>query len=202
MNPWLLLGASACGGAAEGRRAEAPPTEEAAMAEVESVRITLVGRKGGRPPLERLALDVVLHNPASGPRWYLLPTSIGAEAEGGVDGVEVFSGGGVVLARFQGRAGFAAVAVPAGATVTVGAFELRSWLGIGKTPEALSVVEANGFTVGGEPAAAWVGERWLSTGGARTAETEMKAASSRHTPDRSEVPVALEGARTISVPLR
>ena len=53
-----------------------------------SVTITVVGTKPGRPPVERLLVDVQLKNDDATPRWVLIPTKLPPDSGGGVDKLE------------------------------------------------------------------------------------------------------------------
>ena len=49
--------------------------------------VTLVGTRPGRPPLERLLVDVTLSNDGGVPRWALIPTNL-PRSQGGIDKLE------------------------------------------------------------------------------------------------------------------
>jgi len=166
---------------------------DAAMT-VKPVDMKFVGMEPGRPPLMRLRFDVILHNPAAQPRWFLLPREFDhpAVSGGGVDGVEVaaLSGQGrVLLGHFQGTGGTQAVLVPGGATVTMRRLEVLGF-DIPDGPASLEVVVAHDLTVGGEPAATWFPADPTAPAGAQVSQDQATAAGSRHTDDRREVPLA------------
>ena len=155
-----------------------------------------------KPPLVDLYFNVVLRNGREEPRWFLLPSNLGAGAEsiatkGGIDGVEVFvpqGKGRVVLGHFLGTGGFHALYMPARAEVRLRLFPISFW---GDLPDDLQVqvIIAKRLTVGGEEAKAWFAVDPLSSVKADIAESpinHIRMLSARRTPNNKEVPISIE----------
>lgn len=94
------------------------------------VSVTLAGLKPGRPPIERLLVDVQLENAGSEARWALLPSRL-PETPGGIDKLEQLTSkaaaGTVSVGRFLGTGGCYAVRLAAGASVKLRNLEISWW---------------------------------------------------------------------------
>lgn len=161
-----------------------------------TVSAAVVGVQPGRPPMQTLAVDVALANPGTAPAWFFLPRNLPATA-GGADGVAVYSGGGVTLGAVQGNGGGWLLCVAPGASVTVRGLEIGWWEPSVPASVSLPTKVGTGVTLGSENASAWFGRDPVSRGEVRF--TDLVRAGSRHTPDRSEVPIAVAGAVEIGV---
>lgn len=195
----LVLGTSCCLCLGPFRGAEAKPKKKAegkmSKNGLPQVEARLVGRRPGRPPMNRLDLEVVLRNPRSEPRWFVLPKGLPKDgAGGGVDAVEARAYGGgkgrAVVGEFMGTGGFQGVLVPAGGEVRLRHFPLTYW---GQPPDPLEfdAVVASQITVGGEPASAWFAQDPTSDAHVDATDAEGKVLVSRKAPDNKEAPVSL-----------
>jgi hypothetical protein len=185
----LVLGAC-------GVPARAGAEEQAMAANGPTVTAAVVGVQPGRPPMQTLAVDVTLNNPGASPTWFFLPRNLPVSA-GGVDGVAVYSGGGVTLGALQGNGGGWLACVAPGASLTVRGLEIGWWDAVVPGSISLATKLGSGASIGGEIASAWFGRDPVSRGEVRY--SDLVRAGARHTPDRSEVPLVIEGAAEIAV---
>lgn len=116
------------------------------------VGLTLKSKRPGRPPMQRIEVDLAVHNTDGEPRWFLLPAHAEHWPEHvSVDGVEPVSMGGVVVGSFQGSGAFVALRVGAHGKVTVHGLELSSMSAV----KTIDVRVAKAITVGDKPVASW-----------------------------------------------
>lgn len=169
-----------------------------------SAQFTFISQRREKPPLSTLELDVSLRNPGGQPRWFLLPTSVAKDQRPmaiSVSGAGVFAfpgSGHVVVARFDGVAGFYALQLPAGAEVELRGLQVRLAGELPGNPLVLEVITADGFTVGGQPPEAWT--KTPATCEAR-ADASQKGATrigDYTTPDLKAVPVEIQGAERLT----
>lgn len=184
---------------ASGSSMSNPPSDASTVTIVAKV----TGTRPGRPPLQRLIVDVAIDNPGDAPRWILIPKQVPPNpdtAGGGVDSLEVRGTGAALFGTFRGVAGTYALRVAAHAKVMVGNVEIGWWR---SSPDdqvpALEVGVADQLTIGGEPAKAWFGVEPLVPGGARLDATSEPTGAHAHEGD--EAMLGLTGATTASAPL-
>ena len=165
----------------------------------DEVGLTVTMRKPARPPMQRVIVDLALHNADAEARWFLVP----AHAEHwptdvSVDGVEpvALGDGAVVVGTFQGTGGFVALRLAGGAKVVVRGLELSS----SKPVHSVDVRIARELTVGDKPARAWFPQDPTSKS-ATVDYAGFKPLASQHTSDRSEVKVSFDLVRTQTVAL-
>jgi hypothetical protein len=169
--------------------------------------ITFQEMRYGRPPLSYLFFDVVLRNERSSPRWFLLPSNLGAGhgligEKGGVDTLQVFTprgNGEVIIGRFLGRGGFQALLLPPRAEVRLRRFPISFW---GELPADLQIeiVIANRLTIGDESAQSWFGVKALSSTRAdisEDAENVKRLVHSKRSRDNKEVLPLIEEDRRL-----
>jgi len=161
----LLVGvlSMACGFCSTGAEtATLFPSAEYRFAAEVAASATLADVKPGRPPLNRLLVDVRLENRGAGPRWVLIPTDLPSPtAPVGVYELEQRTahapGGPVVIGRLAGGAGSYALELAPGAQVTIHALEIRWWRPLPYVPSqvALEVRFARSVSIGDEDIAGW-----------------------------------------------
>jgi hypothetical protein len=165
----------------------------------DEIGLTVTGRKPSRPPMQRIVVDLALHNADPEPRWFLVPAHTEHwAAEVSVDGVEpvALGNGAVVLGTFQGTGGFVALLLAGGAKVVVRGLELSS----SKPVHSVDVRIARELTVGDKPARAWFPADPTSKS-ATVDYAGFSPLASQHTSDRSEVKVSFDLVRTQTVAL-
>lgn len=151
--------------------------------------------KPGRPPLQRLTVDVTIDNPGDAARWITIAKQIplDPDAVGGVDSLEVRGQGAALLGTFRGIAGVHALRVAGHAKVTVANLEVGWWRGSPTDAlPGLAVTVADELTIGGAPAKAWFGVEPLVGDGVTI--DAAGAATDAHATDGAEAPLALTGA--------
>ncbi|HEY0365329.1 MAG TPA: hypothetical protein VGC73_02580 [Pyrinomonadaceae bacterium] len=172
-----------------------------------AAEITFQEMRDGRPPLSYLFFDVVLRNDRSSPRWFLLPSNLGAGhgligEKGGVDTLQVFTprgNGEVIIGRFLGTGGFQALLLRPRAEVRLRRFPISYW---GELPGNLQIeiVIADRLTIGGEKAESWFGVKALSSAKAdisEDAESVKRLVRSKHSRDNKEVLPHIEEDRRL-----
>lgn len=123
-----------------------------------SVTVTLVGQKPGRPPIERLLVDVQLKNDDPAPRWILIPSTLPV-MPGGVDKLEQLTARAgpatVAVGRFLGSGGRYAVRLAPGARVVLRKLEVSWWRANNDKQASFDVQLASEVKLGGQPMATW-----------------------------------------------
>jgi hypothetical protein len=180
--------------------ASAPPAPATA-------HLTFLGRERGRPPMSRLTVDASLRNPGGRARWFLLPAST-AEGQRPIAtsafGASTWSfpgTGDVVVAEFQGAASFYAIELPPDAQVELRALTIRLAGEPQTDPLSLEVIVADGFTVGGQPPSTWTQIAATCEPRADATRTGATRVSDYTTPDLAAVPIEVQGADALTVPL-
>ena len=157
------------------------------------------------PPITRLMFNMTLRNPTNGPRWFLLPSSLGLPANDGqlsVFGVEVYrlaGTGRVILGRFLGAIGFKALLLPAGAELIVRDFSIQYYGEIPKEVVPIEVVVGRALMVGGEPAEGWYKLDPICDPLANVSEMGRSRRGSRSTSDLKAVPVSIDEDRRLTL---
>lgn len=144
--------------------------------------VTLVGTRPGRPPLERLLLDVTLSNESGAPRWALIPAHLPRTA-GGVDKLEQLAASAgvssVTIGRFLGRGGRYAVLLAPGARLTLRKLEVRWWREGEPKEIAFNIEFAHEVLLGADTMASWFDKDITVRG---VVDADMQTA--RHTASR------------------
>jgi hypothetical protein len=115
-----------------------------------------VGHKRGKPPLDYQFFDVVLRNPANGPRWIILPDVFPYEGRndplpgGEVSELQRFELGGVHFVQAIG-ANLQAVKLPAHGIVTLRRLTIDSWWDKPHDSTEIEVMVARSIKIGGSP---------------------------------------------------
>lgn len=123
--------------------------------------VTIVGSRPGRPPLERLLLDVTLVNESAAPRWALIPTHVprASRTPGGVDKLEQLTAStgteSVTIGRFLGTGGRYAVLLAPGARLTLRKLEVGWWGGKEAKEVRFDIEFADEVRLGEEAIASW-----------------------------------------------
>ena len=168
-----------------------------------TIGASVTATRPGRPPLQRLVVDVTIANAGDAPRWILIPKQVppNPDAEGGgVDGLDLRGAGAALLGTFRGVGGTHALRVAARARVTIVELEIGWWRSSpGDTVPPLVVTVADDLTIGGQPARAWFGAEPLVPDGARL--DAAAGAIGAHAVDGDEVALALVGATTTTATL-
>ena len=169
-----------------------------------SVSVTLVGQKPGRPPIERLLVDVQLTNDDPAPRWILIPSSLPVTS-GGIDKLEQLTARAgpatVAVGRFLGTGGRYAVRLAPGARVTLRKLEVSWWRENNETQAAFDVQLASDVKLGGQPMATWFDQDPTISGAADVDMEGAKHTASHRAPDDAEVPVVATSARSVAITL-
>lgn len=173
-----------------------PTKEGSAAMNAPAVTVTVVGTKPGRPPVDRLLVDVMLRNDEQAPRWALIPTNLPV-APGGVDKLEQLTVANVAIGRFLGTGGTYAVKLAPGARVTLRKLEV-SWWREGNAKEIAFDVR---LAIDVKPIEAWFDKDPAISGAADVDMEAAKHTRSHKSPDGSEVQLDLAGARSTPVKL-
>lgn len=165
-----------------------------------SATATLTGSKPGRPPLERLQVDVTLANLGAKPRWALIPTNV-PRTQGGIDKLEQLSAT-VTVGRFLGTGGRYAVLLAPGARLMLRGLEINWWRGKEVGEITFEIEFADDVRLGSDAMASWFEGDPIVHG---SVEADMKAA--RHTASHRaqgdrEVAVSLTAIDRIPIKLR
>ena len=172
-----------------------------------AVTMTLAGQKPGRPPIERLLVDVQLRNDDATPRWVLIPSKLPTEKAGGVDKLEqltVKTGTSTLaIGRFLGRAGTYAVKLAPGARVTLRKLEVAWWReDPGANKEAAFDVQlAAEVKIGDASMASWFDKDPAITGAADVDMETAKHTRSHKSPDGAEIPLVTVDATSAPIKL-
>ena len=171
-----------------------------------AVTVTLVGQQPGRPPMEKLLVDVQLKNDDSAPRWVLIPSVLPIDAGGGVDKLEQLTASAgattVAVGRFLGRAGTYAVKLAPGARVTLRKLELSWWHEDAKVKEAAFDVRlAAGVKLADQAMDAWFDKDPVISGAADVDMEGAKHTRSFKSPTGDEVPVVTVDATSAPIKL-
>jgi hypothetical protein len=168
-----------------------------------TVTVTLVGTKPGRPPIEKLLVDVQLKNDDPAPKWVLIPSTLPA-TKGGIDKLEQLTapagGAKVAVGRFLGTGGSYAVRIGAGARVTLRKLEVAWWREHDEKDVTFDVRLASEVKLGGEPMASWFDKEPTITG---AADVDMEAA--QHTAShraKDDAEVAVDATGLTSAPIK
>lgn len=171
----------------------------------ESVTVTVVGHRPGRPPVDRILVDVEIKNEGAVARWALIPTKLPSDAGGGVDKLEQLTvpAGSTTIAvgRFLGRSGTYAVKLAPGAKLTLRKLELSWWREQAEQELALEVRLATDAKLGDAAMATWFDKDPAITG---TTEVDMDGAKhtrSNKSPTGDEVSLTLDGATSTPIKL-
>jgi hypothetical protein len=166
------------------------------------VELKYSGKKLGMPPEMILYFDLTLFNDSQEPRWILLPVWITDPLKtsgAGVDGVDVhaFEGKGhVIIGQFQGAGRFHALLVGAKSKVVLRKYPVLVWdEDIKNYNWDVNIVMASKVMVGNEPVQEWFGLNPLCDDQSDVLADHGKILKTRHTPDRSEVPVLIDEVR-------
>ncbi len=198
---WLLPLVLVCGvlpAAAQPSKPNPAPAPKKLPPKKMDITAKILGEKPGRPPLSYYSLEVKIHNPSKDARWYVLPSKLPPPKSAvGVDTMEPRESKDVMLARFLGTAGFYAVKVAGGATLTITKLELQVW-GDAQPSEYPVQVVAD-IQIGGKSIATWFDHDPTAKGTTIDAAA-TSAGKAKKTPDGKEVPVVISGD-TLAVPL-
>jgi hypothetical protein len=169
-----------------------------------AVTVMLVGTKPGRPPIERLFIDVELRNDDKHARWVLLPSHL-PQSPGGIDKLEQLTATagatGVAVGRFLGTGGRYAARLGPGARVVLRKLEVSWWRDEHARNAVFDVQFAGDVSLSGEPMASWF-DRDPTIHGAFDVDMEAARHTASHrAPGDKEVAVSVTGATTASVKL-
>lgn len=171
-----------------------------------AVTVSLAGTKPGRPPVEKLLVDVQLRNDDNAARWVLIPTNLPVDAGGGVDKLEQLTvpagSATIAVGRFLGRSGTYALKLAPGARVNLRKLEVSWWRPeSGAKDIAFDVVLASDVKLGDATMATWFDKDPAITGSADVDMDGAKHTRSQKSPDDAEIPVAATGATTVPIKL-
>jgi len=170
-----------------------------------SVTITVVGTKPGRPPVDRLLVDVQLRNDDAAARWVLIPSKLPPDDGGGVDKLEQLTvpagSSTIAVGRFLGRAGTYAVKLAPGARVTLRKLELSWWRENNEKEAAFDVRLASEIKLGDAEMATWFDKDPAISGAADVDMDAAKHTRSQKSATGDEVPLAAEQVTTAPIKL-
>ena len=171
-----------------------------------SVTMTVVGEKPGRPPLDRLLVDVQLKNDDAAARWVLIPTKLPPDDGGGVDKLEQLTvpagNATIAVGRFLGRAGTYAVKLAPGARVTLRKLELGWWReSMDQKDVSFSVRFASEVRLGDAAMATWFDKDPAISGAADVDMDAAKHTRSQKSPTEAEVPLVAENPTSAPIKL-
>jgi len=173
-------------------------------AEVNSAAsVRLVGVKPGKPPLQRLLVDVNVRNDSHTPRWVLLPSHlpIGISV-GGIDKLEQLTAKAgttdVAIGRFLGTGGRYALRLGPGASVTLHKLEVRWWSEGSAKETEFDVQFADEVTLAGEPMSSWFDRDPTIEGALEVDMDNTRHTHSHRAPQNKEVEVVVTGGVTTS----
>ncbi|HVV82038.1 MAG TPA: hypothetical protein VHE35_03120 [Kofleriaceae bacterium] len=184
-------------GTAPGSAGSSGTTMSAKSTASVSVAASVTASKPGRPPLQRLTVELTIDNPGDAPRWVTIakqvPRNPDLGADAGVDALELRGQGNAVLGVFRGSGSVYALRVGGHAKVTITNLEVGWWH---RSPDEtkvpdLDVSVADDLTIGGAPATDWFGLDPLVPNGARI--DAGAAGKDAHSID-GEATIALTGA--------
>jgi hypothetical protein len=166
-----------------------------------SVTISVAGRKPGRPPIDRLLVDVQLKNDDASAKWVLIPSKVPPEAgKGGIDKLEQLTAPAgqatVAVGRFLGTGGRYALRIAPGARVTLRKLEVAWWNESNAKSIALDVQLAGDVKLGTEDMATWFDKDPTISGAVDVDMEAAKHTASHRAKDDVEVPVGITGATT------
>ncbi len=161
-----------------------------------SVEALVTGTRPGRPPLQRLVVDVTLANAGDAPRWITIAKQIPPNPDtdgGGVDSLEVRGTAPALLGTFRGVAGVHALRLAGHAKVRITNLEVGWWRSSATDPvPGLDVMVADDLTIGGAPAKDWFGVEPLFADGATVDATGT--GTDAHATNGPEAMITLVGA--------
>ena len=195
----------ACADSHKTQRKIEEPTAQKGSAMNASVTVTVVGTKPGRPPVDRLLVDVQLKNDDAAPRWVLIPTKLPPDTEGGVDKLEQLTvpagASTIAVGRFLGRAGTYAVKLAPGARLTLHKLELSWWRENNEKEAAFDVRLASEVKLGDAAMATWFDKDPAVSGAADVDMDAAKHTRSQKSESGDEVPLVAEQATTAAIKL-
>ncbi|HUS26975.1 MAG TPA: hypothetical protein VMZ53_00645 [Kofleriaceae bacterium] len=201
----VVVALVACADPQKTQRKVEEPTAQKGSAMNASVTVTVVGSKPGRPPVDRLLVDVQLKNDDATPRWVLIPTKLPPDSGGGVDKLEQLTvpagGSTVAIGRFLGRAGTYAVKLAPGARVTLRKLELSWWRENNEKEAAFDVRLASAVKLGDAAMETWFDKDPAISGAADIDMDAAKHTRSQKSPTDDEVSLAAEQSTTAPVKL-
>jgi hypothetical protein len=164
--------------------------------------ITFRGTSALHPPLRGLRFDIELRNDAPAPRWFLLPSYLGAgppPARRTAYALEAQLWGTVPVGHLLGDPGLYALLLPAGARLSL--IDVPCTYSGGDLPGALDMQIATGaaLTLGGEDVATWFGRDPTAPPGAQASAAEKTRAGSRQAPGLRALPLELAGEEAVRV---
>lgn len=170
-----------------------------------TVKVNLVGMKvPGKPPLERLLVDVQIRNDEKTPWWVLLPLYLPTRP-GGIDKLEQLTAksgaADVAVGRFLGTRGRYALLLAPGASITLRKLEVGWWRPETAKDVVFEVEFANNVALGGNPMASWFDKDPTILGDVEVDMETAKHTASHRAPSDKEVAVAVTGATVTSVKL-
>lgn len=207
----LWLGAAGC-------TSSAPKQDEPVQVPAETKAAAPVSLAGkamslwyGKPPLKSHGFDVVLQNPASEPRWLILPNTFPYEgredpAPGGEEvELQIFrvseAPAVVVVEGISGH--FWAVRLPGGGTLALRNLRIQSWWDEVPDATTLRMIVAREVLLGERPLAEVVGQALDSASGADAPAPEgagdKRALKFWHPPDEKAVAVRFEEESRVEV---
>ncbi len=170
----------------------------------DAVNVKLVGVKPGKPPLERLLVDVQVRNNEKIPRWVLLPSHLPL-TPGGIDKLEQLTAksgaADINVGRFLGTGGRYALRLAPGASVTLHKLEVAWWRPEGAKEVSIDLQFAADVTLGGESMASWFDKDPTIDGAVEADMESARHTASHRAPGDKEVAVSAPGATMTSMKL-
>ena len=166
--------------------------------------VRLVASKPGRPPLERLLVEVTIRNVGTASRWALLPTNL-PRTLGGIDKLEQLAASSgtksITTGRFLGPGGRDAILLAPAAQVTLRNLEVGWLREQGVKEVAFDIEFADEVTLAAESMAQWFDRDPTVSG---VVETDMQSArhvASHRAPGDKAVAVTLREPSSVTFQL-
>jgi hypothetical protein len=160
----------------------------------------------GKPPLAYLTVDAVLHNDWSGPRWFVIPTTIpriSGPPSSGVYAVEFSTIGGPqnggLVAELHGIDSVYVALIPSGGELILKGLQIHYWYSQRHTNSVSMIVRvASEVSIGPELIRQWLDSDPLNRGRAEGDYSHRKLLSKRGNLGYKEVPLNLTDEVTLS----
>lgn len=171
--------------------------------------VRLVGSKPGRPPLERLLVEVTVRNVGTSSRWALVPTNLPRTA-GSIDKLEQLAASSgatsIAIGRFLGAGGRYAILLAPAAQVTLRNLEVQWWREQGVKEVAFDIEFADEVTLAAKSMAPESMAQWFDRDPtvSGVVETDMQSArhvASHRAPGDKGVAVTVSGFSHVTVQL-
>ena len=166
--------------------------------------VRFVGSKPGRPPLERLLVEVTIRNVGTASRWALLPTNL-PRTLGNIDKLEQLAASSgttsIAIGRFLGPGGRYAILLAPAAQVTLRNLEVQWWREHGMKEVAFDIEFADEVTLAAQSMAQWFDRDPTVSGVVETDMLSARHVASHRAPGDKAVAVTVNGPSNVTFQL-